>query len=299
MRLAPPPKAASRTADQLADTVRNATPKRPRTHGPPESFGITDVGCVRSINEDHFVVAELARSILVKGSSVPASELPVFAESNRQLLLVADGLGGHSGGELASRLVAEELVSFLADAIPVGRALQSGGDRVVEQSVRSAIERCQVLIDRKAESNEALAHMGTTVTMAFVARPYMVVGHVGDSRCYLLRRGKLQQLTRDHTMAQEKAEPGATVTSSDGHWLTSAIAGGLLGVTPDVFTVELEPGDVTLLCTDGLTREVSDQTIRNILDSGWSAVKACHLLVQAARTAGGRDNITGVVARFP
>lgn len=281
------------------ETICDAPWSPPRSAGPPEAFGTTDIGRMRPTNEDHFVVADLTRFILVEETSVPARELPPFAKAHRGILLVADGLGGHVGGELASRLVAEELVRRMADAIPIGLSLSASGHRTAEQETRSAIEHCQALVDRRAESSPEFSHMGTTVTMAYLAQPHMVVGHVGDSRCYLLRRGKLQQLTRDHTVAQEKIEAGDPTTPADGHRLTSAIAGGLLGVTPDVFTVDLEPKDVVLLCTDGLTEELSDDTIRNTLDSGWTAEEACRVLVQAAKRAGGRDNITCVVARFP
>jgi protein phosphatase len=221
-------------------------------------------------------------------------------------MLVADGVGGAAGGECASRIVAEELVASLSGALPVP-ILESAAatpPEVIEDHVRAAIAHSQAVVERCGVEVPGFDQMGTTLTLAYFTSDHMIVGHLGDSRCYLLRSGKLRQLTRDHTLLQAKIDAGLlrddgrrTGSAADRRTLTRAIAAGLTDVAPDVFAVELEPLDVILLCSDGLTDEVDDAEIHEILAAGWTPEASGRLLVAAANRAGGADNVTCVVAR--
>jgi protein phosphatase len=145
--------------------------------------------------------------------------------------------------------------------------------------------------------------MGTTLTMAYVVWPRLFIVHVGDSRCYLLRRSELKQLTEDHTVAQQYVESGVLAadeaeTSRWSNVLWNVVGGASDELAPQVYKSELQLGDTLLLCTDGLNKHVSDDRIAQVLAEDADAEKVCRCLVAAANDAGGSDNVTIVVARF-
>jgi protein phosphatase len=145
--------------------------------------------------------------------------------------------------------------------------------------------------------------MGTTLTMVYVLWPRAYVVHVGDSRCYLLRDDRLEQITRDHTVAQRfveegRLQPEEAENSRYSCILWNALGGGSTEVSPEVYKVSLEPEDTVLLCTDGLTKHVEDPRLQELLGGQQGNEEICHRLVDAAIDAGGTDNITAVIARF-
>jgi len=233
----------------------------------------TDIGRMRRTNEDRIAV-DAARGVLV----------------------VADGMGGHDGGEIASTLAVEAALAHLerAAAPPVGsQALQ----RILEDAVGAAHEAVRA---RNGNATGA-AEMGTTLTIAQIAPQALSYAHAGDSRLYLLRRyGRLRQLTRDDTQARRLAEQGVAedeITDRDRSSLLQAI--GLAGpLQPQSGSSVLALGDTVILCSDGLSDLVSDEEIAGTVrrfDTDLDG--AAQALVDAANAAGGRDNISVIVAR--
>lgn len=266
-----------------------------------ECYGLTDIGKVRPLNEDSFVVASMRKTVRLLHSSLPApGPEGALAEAGAWLLAVADGVGGRPGGEVASSATVGGLLEYVTHAVG---CYQSGdADREhefleqLEQSVHQAHERL------RATTGGGERAPATTLTMAMVVgrRAYLI--HVGDSRAYYLRRGRLRQLTQDQTIGEYMVDVGAwtpeqAARASAAHSLTSVVGGSEMN--PSVGLIDLEPADVLLLCTDGLTRHVSDDDIRDILLSEPNAEAMTRRLVAAALAGGGGDNVSVVVARLP
>jgi len=228
----------------------------------------TDVGLARQINEDRL-------------------------HAGPRVFVVADGMGGHAGGEIAAELAVEQIVSMLE--IP--------GTPVDARQLAQAVHLANHVIWATAEEQPELRGMGTTLVAALITDPpsqgHLALAHIGDSRVYLERSGRLLQLTNDHSVAQEMVRQGtltpqAAASHPKRHMLTRA-----LGVGPtaqvDVAELELIDGDRVLLCSDGLTNELGDEEISKILQSNADPQMAADQLVSSAVRAGGRDNVTVVV----
>jgi protein phosphatase len=172
----------------------------------------------------------------------------------------------------------------------------------LREELKIALERCQERIEADAAANVKNRGMGTTLTMAYVLWPRLYVVHVGDSRCYLLRKPRLERITTDHTMAQQFVEKGMlpaeeAEVSRWSHVLWNCLGGDSHEVRPEVCKASLKLGDTILLCTDGLTRCVNDEELRDQLSQERTAEETCRQLVKTANQRGGPDNITVVVAR--
>jgi PPM family protein phosphatase len=223
---------------------------------------LTDTGRKRRHNEDAYV-----------------AEPPLFA--------VADGMGGAQAGELASSLAA----AALKDSQEPGGGGQERVDELIQQANRRVYER--------QSQDAAVSGMGTTMTVALVEDGRVAIGHVGDSRAYLIRGGSLEQLTEDHSLVAELVRSGKlSPEEAEGHPQRSVITRAL-GTDPDVdvdtFSVETEPGDLFLICSDGLTSMVDDETILAEVARNRDDLKgAAKALVRAANRGGGEDNITVV-----
>jgi serine/threonine protein phosphatase PrpC len=261
-----------------------------------DCYGTSDAGKVRKANEDQFLIAELSKSMLIHLTSLPMEDSTrLVGRRPGYLFLVADGLGAGPAGERASRLAVDSAIRTLLGTMPwFYRLGDHEGD--LEDELKRVLEQCQTQIDADVAENPSRSGMGTTLTMAYVIWPRLYVVHVGDARCYLFRNGRLQQLTKDHTVIAPS--PGAGEESPVRKVLWNVVGGETEEVWPDVYKATLQEGDTLLLATDGLTREVPDSGISEILSGTPSAVAACTELVEAANQAGGRDNITVVVARF-
>ena len=223
----------------------------------------TDTGLQRQANEDSY----LARA-------------PLF--------VVADGMGGAQAGEVASKAAVQAFEGGLPDGNP-------------EQVIESSIGQANRVIHERAQTDPALSGMGTTITTASVDAEgeEVVIGHVGDSRAYRLRDGILQRLTRDHSLVEEMRRRGQiTEEQAEDHPQRSIITRAL-GPEPevqvDVQTVPSKPGDLFLLCSDGLTTMIADERITEIITTAPSLDAATRTLVDEANRAGGRDNITVVL----
>jgi serine/threonine protein phosphatase PrpC len=267
-----------------------------------DAWGQTDVGLRRENNEDHFVIMKLSRRAEVLQTSV--TEPLVFQGLRRQegwLFMVADGVGGHRGGELASQTAITSLARYLTQAAGCFNTADSEKENEVLEQLEAAVHDAHRRISEEhGGSSAGEPGPATTLTMIMLVWPRAYVVHVGDSRAFFLRKGRLRQLTRDQTTGEFMMGIGAWTEEQARN---APIAGALVSalgassMTPSVGLVDLQPGDALLLCSDGLTRCVPDERIAEMLGAA-SAESACRELVQAALAAGGPDNITVVAARM-
>ena len=269
-----------------------------------DCHGLTDIGKEREVNEDQFMIADLSKSILIHQTSLTMDDgSRWFGGSQGSLMLVADGMGGHAGGERASTLAVDRVVLYVLNTMPWFFRLEQQAETELKDELTAALETCQESIQAESEASPKRAGMGTTLTMAYTLWPRFYVVHVGDSRCYVLRKSRLKQITTDHTLAQEMVDRGAlrpaqAEESPLSSVLWNTIGGKSTELTTDVYKGELQVGDTMLLCTDGLTRHVTDDEITKVLRKAKSAEEACRTLVNAANEGGGSDNITVVAARY-
>ena len=267
-----------------------------------ECCGRTDTGRVRPNNEDQFVVAELAKMLRVLQTSLPE---PRVQSSGRRghLLVVADGMGGHAGGAEASRIAARTIEECVLDSMKWFLHAQGGEGEEVAESLRAAVESADARVRGAAIARPDLHGMGTTLTLAFQVGRELFVAHVGDTRAYLYRDGRLHRLTKDHTLLAELTRAGALPEGAHDskrlrHVVTNAVGGTEPGVRVELVRARVEPGDRVLLCSDGLTDMLDDAAIAEVLAECAEPGAACDRLVEAANARGGRDNVTVIVATF-
>ena len=263
-------------------------------------YGLTHPGKVRPNNEDHFLIAALQKKLQVYHTSLP--EVAQLAGSERLafLAMVADGVGGAAAGEEASRLALEGVTKYLSQALQCYYSSDVSHDDEFMQTLEEAALKVHNELAMVTQSDRSLRGMATTLTLWLGVWPRAYLLQVGDSRCYVLKDGKLIQMSRDQTMAEELVEQGV-FTRTDAartrwaHVLSSAIGGPQ--AAPSVKRLEQGWGLVGLLCSDGLTRHVPDDQIRERLMTMTSSRQACEALLQDALDAGGQDNITIVIGR--
>ena len=261
-------------------------------------------GHVRENNEDSYLVMKFGRSLENLLTNLDEDLLKRSYTTCGYGMLVADGMGGVAGGEIASRLALSKLVELLVDTSDWVLDLQRHRDvTTVLERMTDRFLQIDSAVRREADHDFTLHGMGTTLTVAGALGSDLIVGHVGDSRAYLLRGSELRQLTTDHTLAQALidagvADPDDPASRSMRHVLTAAV--GSLGqdVDPQVQRFKLQREDQLLLCTDGLTETVGDAIIARVLRDAKTAQKACQDLVDLALTGGGTDNVTVVLAKF-
>jgi len=208
------------------------------------------------------------------------------------IYLVCDGMGGAAAGEVASSIAVDEMLRLLG-----GR--ESGGlpmPRLAEEAITTANEA----IFSRSQRNYRLSGMGTTLVGLVVEERRVWVMNVGDSRCYRMRERKLEQITQDHSLVEEQVRLGRMTRSEAQRSPLKNVITRALGtqsrITPDIFELEPEPGDLFLLCSDGLTRELTDAAIESILLADQPIEARCTRLVESAKKAGGHDNITCILA---
>ena len=241
----------------------------------------TDKGKVRSENQDAYC------------TMIP----PVTPVGVAGVLAVADGMGGHQGGATASRIAVETVVEWFKEDGSDPDATITGGPTL--DRVSGAIQQANACVRELAVSPE-LVGMGTTMTVVSLSGQTLSVGHVGDSRAYLVRDGEAVQLTRDHTWVAEQVAAGSMAPEEAACDRRRSVLTRAVGIEEDVVVdqseVELEPGDLIVLCSDGLHGRVSDSEIARAASNN-SPARAAKALVRLANDAGGPDNITVVVAR--
>lgn len=266
------------------------------------------VGNVREQNEDSYAIFRLGRFLERVASNVPEEVFASQREDSGWLMAVADGLGGHSAGEVASRTALVSMMQLILRAPRWALRLDDPATREADiqalfRRVRGYFAGVHEAVRARAASDTALEGMGTTLTSAYSVGNDLFVMHVGDSRAYLLRGGQLRRITHDHTLAQSYADQGlipqAEVESHElGHVLTRAMGAGEGNPEFDIHHLDLEHDDRILLCSDGLSRHVPENEIASLLLAFSDSAGACRALVDRALALGGADNITAIVARY-
>lgn len=275
-----------------------------------ETAGLTDPGRVRETNEDSFIVAALQRSLLVHAAS-PGARGWFAGDVEGTLLVVADGMGGQGGGDVASQTAVRAVVNHLLNCISWPGSEETPPSTQPSPShsasipgMRGGLSSALVVGDssvRTAGEKSGTPRMGTTLTMALIMWPTLYVAHVGDTRCYLYRGGKLSPLTTDHTLAQQMSQVSAKPVDPDSH--LNHVLWNALGATqdapqPEIRRLGLERGDLIFLCSDGLTKHVGDEQIAQSLATRAPAQERCAQLIAQANAQGGTDNITAVIAEL-
>ena len=264
---------------------------------------MTHQGKVRENNEDSYLVMKFGRSLENMLTNLDDTVLEQSFFMNGYGLLVADGMGGLAGGEVASRLALSKLIELVIETSDWTLSVRHRRDlTTVMERMTERFFQIDEFLRKEAANDSTLQGMGTTLTVAAAMADDLVIGHVGDSRAYLLRGHEFKQLTTDHTLAQALIDAGVAnrddpASRSMRHVLTAAM-GSLGKGEPQVQRFKLDDGDQLLLCTDGLTETVDDKTIADVLRKAKSSQSCCEELVDLALAGGGADNITVVLAHF-
>ena len=259
-----------------------------------DTGGLTDQGLVRAENQDQFFVGELARSIKLHSVSLGiAPETTLTGDPIGQILMVADGMGGHRAGAEASGLAIRYFMTAILNRLQWNSLLADGQQDHLLDDLREMLNEAHREIRRRSETSEALSGMGTTFTMAYVVWPRIVVVHAGDTRCYVFSKGQLSLLTRDHTVANEmmrngKLNPNNNERSPWANVLVNALGAGAEGVQGDLTSYPLEPDDIVMMCSDGLNKHVDDETIERVLAQGGTMQSICEVLIELAKKGGAR-----------
>lgn len=265
-------------------------------------FGITHTGLVRKENQDHFMLCTVHPQVVVHGTSLPnADKLPLRGERLATYMLVADGVGGGSGGGDASRIALETITEYVATSLRSYHAAGAASDREFYDAMTAAALEAHQAVRQRAQKDPD-HKMATTLTLAVAVFPWMYVIQVGDSRCYRYWDGELTQMTRDQTIAQALVDQGILPAerrdaSPFSHVLSSAIGGDT--ATPAVTRIDIPRGCVILLATDGLTKHVSAEEIKAQVKAMTSSEQLCRSLLQLVLDRGASDNVTLISARAP
>ena len=243
----------------------------------------TDVGCVRTNNEDN-----------------------LGYDARHGIYIVCDGMGGQAAGEVASKMGVDTVLTYFREASKTHMYPQIGDvvDGVSQRAnhLGSAIRLANEAIHEAAGKHAAHSGMGSTIVSVLVDTGFFSVGHAGDSRIYLIRQGNIQQITRDHSLVMEQVRRGLiTLEEANASEMQNIIIRALgpeEKVIPDLDDMMALPGDILLLCSDGLTRHVSDDSLLEIIQGTVTLQLMCDRLIDAAKEGGGSDNITCLVMRF-
>lgn len=287
----------------LHGTTTSATVKfQERSCSSVRSFGVTECGCVRATNEDQFAIVEIARTLNICQTSIPQAN-PQYSSHRGHLFIVADGVGGHRAGEIASALSVTTVEDFLLNSLDRFAQLEPSDEQTVLREFQHALCNSDARIFQESTRHPEWRGMGTTLTLALIVDQKLFVAHVGDSRCYLFAQDGLHQLTEDHTLVAEMVRAGILQTADAAHHprrhvVTNVLGGHEQGAQVELHKLDLEPHDRILLCSDGLTEMVTDDTIAEVLREQVQPQRVCECLVEKAVEAGGKDNITVVVAEF-
>jgi protein phosphatase len=234
----------------------------------------------------------MAAAATHRGRKRPTNEDAFGFSVEHGVYVVCDGMGGAAAGEIASSLAVDEMIRLMSN-----RTTQAANDAALD-----AIQCANTAIYSRSQRSSKLSGMGTTLVALVAGGQHLWVMNVGDSRCYRLRHGSLEQITLDHSLVEEQVRignmtPEEALRSPLRNVITRAL-GTQCEVTADVFEMQPEPGDLFLLCSDGLTRELSDEQLLPLLQLDEPLDHLCGNLVAAANKAGGHDNITCIVVRI-
>ena len=263
-------------------------------------YGLTHVGKVRKVNQDHFLLASIHKRVQVHLTSLSDQQRLPFADERLAFIaMIADGVGGGEGGEKASATALEIASQYVVSSMNCYYSADPSQDSFMD-ALQQAAMRCHDAVLERAKSEAAARSMATTLTLWMGVWPWYYLLQVGDSRYYLYREGQLTQVSRDQTLAQDLVDQGVFTRavgerSQFAHVLSSAIGGQQ--TMPVVTRLKSEWHLVHLICSDGLTKHVSDEHIAERLRTMTSAKQVCEQLLQDALDGGGTDNITLVLGR--
>lgn len=266
-------------------------------------FGITHPGKVRQENQDHFLVCTVHPQVVVHGTSLPNVEtLPLRGTRLATVLLVADGVGGATAGSDAARVATEAVMRYVSSTLRCYHTVGSASETEFLDALKTAALEAHDAVRAEAAVRTGNPKMATTLTVGIAVWPWFYAVQVGDSRCYMYLGGKLRQLTRDQTIGQHLVDQGLLPRERLQHSpfknvLSSAIGGD--EATPEVTRVGVDRGSAVLLCSDGLTKHVSDEEIEVHMAAIESSEQTSRDLLELALSRGGVDNITIVVGRAP
>ena len=292
--------------DSLSRVTLAADAEPQPTSSNIDVFGMSDRGRVRSENQDQFLIASLHKLLRVHQSTLPPEDITTLvSESRGYILPVADGVGGMPDGQGASTTVVKTIAHHVTHLMDLYRRLDSNNEAIfVSELEKSVLKSHDVLVE---EGKKEYGGRGgaTTLTMVAALWPHAYVIQVGDSRCYRLRDGRLERVTEDQTMAQALVARGALRDSEARRSPLRGVLASALGgpeATPSIYATDCRWDDVVLLCSDGLTRHVSDQEIEAELlaihTRSGGAQESCQRLVRLALDRGGEDNVTVVIGRL-
>lgn len=261
--------------------------------------GLTHQGKVRRANQDHFLLGSLHQHLRVIATSLPVTELQLDNERMAFLAMIADGVGGNDNGEEASRLALEEASQYISHCTDCYYHTDTTNEAFIE-ILQEAATRCHARVVARSVERTDRRGMATTLTLYFSVWPWIYLLQVGDSRYYLYRDGVLTQITRDQTMAQELVDQGVMTRAMafSSRWanvLSSSIGGEQ--TAPVVTRLPADWTNVHLMCSDGLTKHVTDAQIAERLRTMTSARQVSEALLQDALDGGGTDNISIIVGR--
>ena len=241
------------------------------------SVGRTDIGLVRKVNEDSFLCEMLEDG------------------DGSYLYIVADGMGGHNAGEVASSMAVQEVASHIRENI----GLLKLGDKEIRDLIRNAIVYANEKIYKTSIIRSNCLGMGTTLSMVLVRDNRIYIGHVGDSRIYLIRENIISRLTEDHSLVAELVKAGTIKPEEANNHPQKNVITRALGteytIEPDVSQCDIQNDDFILICTDGLSNAVYEKDMAYVLSNTSDLNEACELLIDKAKEKGGFDNITAVI----
>lgn len=285
------------TLTQAADSAVDRKPRDDEI----DVYGLTHTGKVRKVNQDHFLICSLRRDLIPVSTSLPdVSGLGGSPERLAALAMVADGVGGGPMGEEASRLAVESITDYVAQCAHCYYAAVTTDENEFTTALTEAALRSHTTVAERAQADAEHRGMATTLTLWIGVWPDVYILQVGDSRCYMLRQGVLTQLSRDQTMAQEMVDQGLIPAAQAAATRWSNVLSSSIGGRQSMPVVTHERNDwetVWMICSDGLTRHVTDGQIQDRLRLMKSSREACESLLQDALDGGGSDNITIVVGR--
>ncbi len=281
-----------------ATEVTTSKPSRDRI----DVFGLSHVGKVRTENQDHFLVASLHKTMMVHQSNLPDEELGELTSPSRgYVFLVADGVGGIPGGSAASRTALGAIIDYVVRMMDLYVQLDPDVEPQFLADLQKSVEQSHEAVRQAGDADDERQGMATTLTMVCIRWPRGYLVHVGDSRCYRLRDGELTLLTKDQTMAQAMVDAGALSPDQAEHSGLKHVLYSAIGATraePFTLSTDVRWDDVMLLCSDGVTKHVADDEIREALHRSTSAEATCKELAQLALDRGGSDNTTLIVGRL-
>jgi len=286
-------------------TATNTDPKTDALRKPRDDevdfVGLTHMGKVRATNQDHFLICSLRKGVEVHATSLEdITPLTKAGERMAFLAMVADGVGSGAKGGVASRLALETATRYATESMRCYHDLDATDDQAFLDALQDTAFQAHASVVAESEVEADRRGMATTLTLWMFVWPRSYLLQVGDSRCYIFRDDKLTQISRDQTMAQALVDEGVLTQSTAFKTKWSNVLASSIGgqqTAPVVTRLDQDWDNVSLLCSDGLTKHVSDEQIAHRLQTMTSSSQACEALIQDALDGGGTDNITVIVGR--